>query len=66
MLNTLTPIQCTSFWYFIVFTEGWCKFACCLVLIDASRNLPGIGSCFLSRTIEGKEYIEQGGVRFPS
>jgi len=33
MLNTLTRIQCTAFWYFVAFTEGWCKYACYLVLI---------------------------------
>jgi len=38
MLNTLTPIQFTPFWYFVAFTEGWCKFACCLVLIWCSSE----------------------------
>jgi hypothetical protein len=32
-LNTLTPKQYTPFWYLVTFTEGWCKFACCLVLM---------------------------------
>jgi len=34
MLNTLTPIQCNPFWYFVAFTEGWCKFAYYLMLIS--------------------------------
>jgi len=29
-------------------------------------GIHGTGSFFLSRTIEGKEYIEMGGVRVPS
>ena len=36
MLNTLTPIQCTPFWCFLAFTEGWCKFACCLAVLANS------------------------------